>query len=79
MFTSIPTLEGILFVESKDIVTVKGSHDDEMAIVKIIRGSSSKVFSRSNFYRSSTTGKLSFLNNLEGIHEVSVDKDGNIL
>ena len=78
-FTSIPTLDGILFVEGKDIVTVKGSHDDEMATVKLIRSSSSKVISGSNFYRSSTTGKLSFLNNLVGVHEASVDKDGNIL
>ena len=64
-FTSIPTLDGILFVEGKDIVTVKGSHDDEMATVKLVlvnyEGSSSKVISGSNFYRSSTTGKLSFL------------------
>ena len=77
-FTSIPTLDGILFVEGKDIVTVKGSHD-EMTTVKLIRSSSSKVISGSNFYRSSTTGKLSFLNNLVGVHEASVDKDGNIL
>jgi hypothetical protein len=70
---------GFFFVEGKDIVTVKGSHDDEMATVKLIRSSSSKVISGSNFYRSSTTGKLSFLNNLVGVHEASVDKDGNIL
>jgi hypothetical protein len=70
-----------LFVEGKDIVTVKESDDDddEMATVKLIRGSSSNVISGSNFYRSSTTGKLSFLNTLVGVHEASVDKDGNIL
>ena len=75
---------GFFFVEGKDIVTVKGSHD-EMATVKVQGisksngGSSSKVVSGSNFYRSSNNGKLSFLNNLVGIHEASVDKDGNIL
>ncbi len=69
---------GFFFVEGKDIVTVKGSHD-EMATVKLIRSSSSKVISGSNFYRSSNNGKLSFLNNLVGVHEASVDKDGNIL
>jgi hypothetical protein len=68
---------GFLFVEGKDIVTVKGSHD-EMATVKLIRSSSSKVVSGSNFYRSLNNGKLSFLNNLVGVHEASVDKDGNI-
>ena len=72
------------FVEGKDIVTVKGSHD-EMATVKVQGisksngGSSLKVVSGSNFYRSSNNGKLSFLNNLVGVHEASVDKDGNIL
>ena len=75
---------GFFFVEGKDIVTVKGSHD-EMATVKVQGisksngGSSSKVVSGSNFYRSSNHGKLSFLNNLVGVHEASVDKDGNIL
>ena len=75
---------GFFFVEGKDIVTVKGSHD-EMATVKgqgISKsngGSSLKVVSGSNFYLSSNNGNLSFLNNLVGIHEASVDKDGNIL
>jgi hypothetical protein len=50
-----------------------------MATVKLIRGLSSKVISGYNFYRSSITGKLSFLNNLERVHEASVDIDGNIL
>ena len=76
---------GFFFVEGKDIVTVKGSHDDEMATVKVQGisksngGSSLKVVSGSNFYRSLNNGKLSFLNNLVGVHEASVDKDGNIL
>ena len=48
------------------------------SISKLI-GDSSKVVSGSNFYRSSNTGKLSFLNNLVGVHEASVDKDGNII
>ena len=75
---------GFFFVEGKDIVTVKGSHD-EMTTVKVQGiskshgGSSLKVVSGSNFYRSSNNGKLSFLNNLVGVHEASVDKDGNIL
>ena len=75
---------GFLFVEGKDIVTIKGSHD-ELATVKVqgvskSNGDSSlKVVSGSNFYRSSNNGKLSFLNNLVGVHEASVDKDGNIL
>ena len=84
-FTSIPTSENAYFVEGKDIVTVKGSIN-EMATVKaqsiskLIRdSSSSKVVSGSNFYRSSNTGKLSFLNNLVGIHEAKVDNDGNII
>ena len=82
-FTSIPISNGIFFVEGKDIVTVKGN-DDEMATViaqsisKLI-GDSSKVVSGSNFYRSSTTGKLSFLNNLVGVHEATIDNDGNII
>lgn len=81
-FTSIPTTDGAYFVEGKDIVTVKGS-DDEMATVKAQGISkikdSSKLVSGSNFYRSSNTGKLSFLNNLVGVHEASVDNDGNII
>ena len=81
-FTSVPISDAVFFIEGKDIVTVKGS-DDEMATVKAqgiskLKGSS-KVVSGSNFYRSSKTGKLSFLNNLVGIHEASVDNDGNIL
>ena len=68
--------------KGKDIVTVKGS-DDEIATVKAqgiskLRNSS-KVIYGSNFYSSSTTGKLSFLNNLVGVHEATVDRDGNIL
>lgn len=80
-FTSTPTSEGAYFVEGKDIVTVKGGN--EMATVKVQGISklkdSSKVVSGSNFYRSSKTGKLSFLNNLVGVHEASVDNDGNII
>jgi 5-keto 4-deoxyuronate isomerase len=80
-FTSIPTSEDAYFVEGKDIVTVKGNAD-ETATVKAQGISkfneSSKVVSGSNFYRSSPNRKLSFLNNLVGIHEASVDKDGNI-
>jgi hypothetical protein len=81
-FTSISTgTNGIFFVQGKDIVTVKGS-EDEMATVKAqgiskIRDSS-KVICGSNFYSSSTTGRLSFLNNLVGVHEALVDNDGNI-
>jgi hypothetical protein len=83
-FTSTPISDEFFFVEGKDIVTVKGSHD-EMATVKVQGisksngGSSSKVVSGSNFYRSSKTGRLSFLNNLVGVHEATVDNDGNIL
>ena len=70
-FTSIPTSEGAYFVEGKDIVTVKGGN--EMATVQAQGISkhkdSSKVISGSNFYRSAPTGKLSFLNNLVGVHE----------
>ncbi len=81
-FTSIPTSNCAYFVEGKDIVTVKGSVD-EMATVRAQGISklrdSSKVVSGSNFYRSSNTGKLSFLNNLIGVHEALVDKDGNII
>ena len=75
---------GFFFVEGKDIVTIKGSHD-EMATVKVQgiskynRASSLKIVTGSNFYCSSNTGKLSFLNNLVGVHEASVDKDGNII
>ena len=80
-FTSIPTSEGAYFVEGKDIVTVKGGN--EMATVQAQGISkhqdSSKVISGSNFYRSAPTGKLSFLNNLIGIHEATVDIDGNII
>jgi hypothetical protein len=82
-FTSTPISDEFFFVEGKDIVTVKGC-DDEMATIKaqsiskLIRDSS-KVVSGSNFYHSSTTGKLSFLNNLVGVHEGSVDNDGNII
>jgi hypothetical protein len=81
-FTSVPISDGVFFIEGKDIVTVKES-DDEMATVKAegiskLKGSS-KVVSGSNFYRSSKTGKLSFLNNLVGVHEAAVDNDGNIL
>ena len=81
-FTSVPISDGVFFIEGKDIVTVKGS-DEEMATVQAqgiskLKGSS-KVVSGSNFYRSSKTGKLSFLNNLVGVHEAAVDNDGNIL
>lgn len=80
-FTTIPTSEGAYFVEGKDIVTVKGGN--EMATVKAQgiskQKDSSKVVYGSNFYRSSNTGKLSFLNNLVGVHEASVDNDGNII
>ena len=80
-FTSIPTSDGVFFVQGKDIVTVKGSN--EMATVKAQGISklrdSSKVSCGSNFYSSSTTGKLSFLNNLVGVHEASVDNNENII
>lgn len=81
-FTSVPISDGVFFIEGKDIVTVKES-DDEIATVKTegiskLKGSS-KVVSGSNFYRSSKTGKLSFLNNLVGVHEAAVDNNGDIL
>ena len=81
-FTSISTTtSGVFFVQGKDIVTVKGSN--EMATVKAQGISklrdSSKVICGSNYYNSSTTGKLSFLNNLVGVHEALVDNDGNII
>ena len=81
-FTSISTTtSGVFFIQGKDIVTVKGSN--EMATVKAQGISklrdSSKVVCGSNFYSSSTTGKLSFLNNLVGVHEALVDNDGNII
>ena len=81
-FTSTATsVNGVFFVEGKDIVYVKES--DEMATVKAqgiskIRNSS-KVVCGSNFYNSSNTGKLSFLNNLAGVHEAYVDTDGNLI
>lgn len=80
-FTTIPTSDDTFFVDGKDIVTVKGGN--EIATVKAQGISkhtdSSKIISGSNFYRSSKTGKLSFLNNLVGVHEATVDIDGNIL
>ncbi|HJU59540.1 MAG TPA: hypothetical protein VJ583_07300 [Nitrososphaeraceae archaeon] len=82
-FTSIPISDSIFSVEGKDIVTVK-ENGNETAIVKTqsiskLVKDSSKVVYGSNFYHSSTTGKLSFLNNLVGVHEASVDNDGNIM
>ena len=81
-FTSISTTtSGVFFIQGKDIVTVIGSN--EMATVKAQGISklrdSSKVICGSNFYSSSTTGKLSFLNNLVGVHEALVDYDGKII
>ena len=78
-FTSIPITDRIFSVEGKNIVTVKGNEKEivtvkTQSISKLIRDSSSKVVSG----RSSNTGKLSFLNNLVGVHEASVDNDGNI-
>ena len=82
-FVKTPISDGVFFVEGKDIVTVKES-SNEMATVKVqgiskLNRDSSKVVSGSNFYHSSNNGKLSFLNNLVGVHEASVDKDGNII
>lgn len=79
--TTATSVNGVFFVEGKDIVYVKES--DEMATVKAqgiskIRNSS-KVICGSNFYNSSNTGKLSFLNNLAGVHEAYVDTDGNLI
>ncbi len=80
-FSTIPTSDDTFFVDGKDIVTVKGGN--EIATVKAQGISkykdSSKIISGSNFYRSSKTGKLSFLNNLVGVYEATVDIDGNIL
>ena len=42
-------------------------------------GKLSKVVAGSNFYSSSMTGKLSFLNNIIGVLEGSLDKDDNIV
>ena len=79
--TTATSVNGVFFVEGKDIVYVKES--DEMATVKAqgiskIRNSS-KVICGSNFYNSSNTGKLSFLNNLAGVHEAYVDTNGNLI
>jgi hypothetical protein len=82
IFTSIPTSEDAYCVQGKDIVTVKEVMKWRLSKHKVLvnlRDSSSKVVSGSNFYRSSNNGKLSFLNNLVGVHEASVDKEGNIL
>lgn len=79
-FTTIPTSENVFYVEGKDIVTIKRS--GIIATVEV-RGISkhrnlSKVIVGSNFYRSSKTDKLSFLNNLVGIHEAFIDNNDNI-
>jgi hypothetical protein len=82
-FIKTPISNGIFDVEGKDILTVKGN-EKEMATVKTQSISkpfrnSSKVVYGSNFYYSSNTGKLSFLNNLVGVYEGLVDDNGNIL
>lgn len=80
-FTTVPIADGAFYVEGKDIVTVRESNEMATVIAHGIskRKDSTKVISGSNFYRSSPTGKLSFLNNLVGVHEASVDTDGNIV
>jgi hypothetical protein len=83
-FTSIPPYKGVFFVEGNDIVIVKGN-SDEMAVVKaqsickLIRDSSSREVTGSNFYHSSNTKKLSFLNNVIGVREQLVERDDNIM
>jgi hypothetical protein len=82
---------GDLFYEAKGRITSKRVLDLELVeiessyygegkmreieVVEIV----SKVICGSNFYSSLTTGKLSFLNNLVGVHEALVDNDGNII
>lgn len=80
-FTTIPMSENVFYVEGKDIVTIKGSNEIATVIAQGIskHTGSSKSIVGSNFYRSSITGKLAFLNNLVGVHEASVDNNDNIL
>lgn len=80
-FTTCPTPDNVFFVEGKDIVTIKGNNDMATVISKGIsrHRKLSKVVVGSNFYSSSMTGKLSFLNNIIGVHEASLDKDDNIV
>ncbi|MFB5600266.1 MAG: hypothetical protein ACE5SW_08585 [Nitrososphaeraceae archaeon] len=80
-FTTIPMSENVFYVEGKDIVTIKGSNEIATVIAQGIskHTDSSKIIVGSNFYRSSITGKLAFLNNLVGVHEASVDNNDNIL
>jgi hypothetical protein len=80
-FTTIPVSDVAFYVEGKDVVTVRDSNEMATVIAQGISKlkDSTKVISGSNFYRSSATGKLSFLNNLVGVHEALVDPDGNII
>ena len=80
-FTTYHTSENLFFVEGADIVTIKESNEMVTVISKGISKHNwlSKIVTGSNFYRSSITGKLSFLNNLVGVYEASVDNDDNIV
>ena len=81
-FYTIPRGNGLLYGEGQGVITTKDG-TGEMAteighgIGQFTDGGKKVRFRGSFFYRASSTGKLSFLNNIVGIFEYEGDESGN--
>jgi hypothetical protein len=79
-FWSITRPGGTLYGEGQGVMTTKGG--DEMATwngygVGRFTGPGRISYRGSFFYRTNSTGKLSFLNNIVGLFEYEWDEGGN--
>jgi hypothetical protein len=81
-FYTIPRGNGLLYGEGQGVITTKDG-TGEMAteighgIGQFTDGGKKVRFRGSFFYTASSTGKLSFLNNIVGIFEYEGDESGN--
>jgi hypothetical protein len=79
-FVGRPTSTGVLHGEGRGVIMAEGV--SEMATytgegVGRINSSGSINWRGSVFYRTSSSGKLAFLDNLVGVFEVVIDAEGN--
>jgi hypothetical protein len=80
-YSAIYRPEGVLYGEGQGVITTK---DGEIATwtgsgIGRFTGQGKIRFHGSLFYRTYSTGKLAFLNNLVGVFETQIDENQNLL
>ena len=78
-FVARPTSAGVLHGEGQGVIMAGDSEMATYTCKGMGRFTSSGIkFGGAVFYRTSSTGKLSFLNNIVGVFESEIDSEGNL-